>query len=315
MAHDLFLSYSRKNKRFIDRLAADLREHHVDVWLDTIEIEVGDLIHLTIEQGIEQSRYFCLALSPASLRSYYVRGIEFETAFARMVRERRESFILPILIQRVDEPLPARLAGRAYLDFTNKKLYAENVRKLARKVQLQSDLFSGQRWYKALEISPFGEIVGIGEITQVAPTGPSICITWTRGTVSRADIYYNAANVHYKQFSFDEHGRVVQNMMYELDGAGGWRYVDTWRYEYDPATGRRVKKFVEKTGARSYRVLDYDGHNNVLEERVVTLEGAPDLSYGYTRKLFEYSEDGHVLREILYDQEGDVVRTVERKTD
>lgn len=120
---DLFMAYSRKNRRFIDKLVADLREHYIDVWIDTIEIEVGDLVHLSIERAIEESRFFCLALSPASLKSYYVRNVEFETAFARLVRERRESFILPIIIQELKEPLPARLAGLHHLDFTNKRQY------------------------------------------------------------------------------------------------------------------------------------------------------------------------------------------------
>jgi hypothetical protein len=312
VTHDLFLAYSSKNRRFINRLAADLAEHHVDVWLDTIEIEVGDKIHRSIERGIEQSRFFCLALSPSTLQSYYVREVEFETAFARMVRDQRDSFILPIIVQRVDESLPARLDGLHYLDFTKRNMYAENVRKLAKKVRLDTDTFSGQRWYKAFEISPFGEITGISEISQVAPTGPSVCITWESGAVVHIDMYSNAERINYKKFAFDDQGRVHENMMYEPSGAGDWRYVDTWRYEYSEDDGRRIKKFVEKPGARSHRELLYDGHNNVLEENVVTTSGRPDTSYGYTRKKFEYSEDGHVLRELLFDHHGSILRTIER---
>lgn len=312
MTHDLFLSYSRKNRRLVDKLALDLREHHVDVWLDSMEIDVGDLIHLRIEQGIEQSRFFCIALSPASMKSYYVREVEFEAAFARMVREKRGSFILPILIQRIAEPLPARLAGRSYLDLTNRKYYSERIRKLVKKVHLQSEVFSGHRWYKALEISPFGEIVGVGEIAQVAPTGPSVCISWEAGVVVRTDIYYNATMANYKLFRFDASGRVVENMMYEPDADGGWRYVDTWRYEYGNDDGRRIKKFIEKPGSHSLRELIYDGHNKVLEERIVTPHGLPDVSYGYTRKVFVYSPEGHVLRELLFGSDGVALGTVER---
>jgi hypothetical protein len=129
----LFMSYSRNNKRFVEKLAADLREHHIDVWLDTIELEVGDLVHLTIEQAIEEIRFFCLALSPASLASYYVHQVEFETAFAHLVRERRDSFILPIVIQDLKEPLPARLAGRHYLNFANRKQYNKKYEKISQK--------------------------------------------------------------------------------------------------------------------------------------------------------------------------------------
>jgi hypothetical protein len=64
---------------------------------------------------------FCLVLSRASLASYYVRQVEYEAAFARLVRERRNSFILPIVIQEPSQPLPPRLDGVAYLDFANRR--------------------------------------------------------------------------------------------------------------------------------------------------------------------------------------------------
>ena len=38
----LFLSYSRADKRLVDRLAAHLRLLNFHVWLDTADIRVGD---------------------------------------------------------------------------------------------------------------------------------------------------------------------------------------------------------------------------------------------------------------------------------
>lgn len=310
---DLFISYSRKNRRFVDKLARDLREHHIDIWLDSIDIGVGDPIHLTIEDGIRQSRYFCLVLSPESLASYYVRSVEFEEAFTRMVSERRTVFILPILIKKLDQELPPRLANTAYLDFRNAKDYDENVRKLVRKIRLEADDFTGERWYKALEISPFGEIVGVSEITQAAPTGPSVKLIWQSGLVAKAEIYYNGSMEHYKLFTFDDRNRVFQNMMYKSNGLAPAQYVDTWRYIYDPETSRRVRKIIDKPGATSQRELIYDGHNNVLEEVVRAIHGPFDASYGYARKLFEYSADGqHVVRETLFDNQGNVTAVNER---
>ncbi|MFJ6384962.1 toll/interleukin-1 receptor domain-containing protein [Kitasatospora sp. NPDC092039] len=304
---DLFISYSHANTRFVERLAADLREHHVDVWLDTIELQVGAQFHLSIEEAIEDSRYFCLVLSPAALRSYYVRRVEFESAFAKMIRDRLEVFILPILIRKLTQPLPARLAGLQYLNFINAKNYTHNVRALAKRVRLDADTFTGERWYKALEISPFGEIVGVGQISQVAPTGPSVRIIWAQGIVERCEIFYNGDLAHYKAFTFDASGRVHENMMYEREPDGTWRYIDTWRYYYDSASGRRVRKVIDKPGALSRRELTYDGHNRVVEERIVTLSGPPDLSYGYTRKVLEYDSDGLVRRERLYDVLGEEI--------
>jgi hypothetical protein len=245
------------------------------------------------------------------MKSYYVREIEFETAFARMVRDRRDTFILPIMIQRLHDVLPSRLAGRHYLDFTRRGRYTENLRMLAKRIRTGSDAFTGHRWYKALEVSPFGEIMGVGEITQKAPTGSCVCIIWNKGRVERADLYVNEQQCNYKLFEFDQQERVVENKMYEPDGSGGWRYVDTWRYEYDSISGRRTKKFIERPGALSYRVLSYDGHNHVVEERVVSVDGARDPAFGYARKVFEYA-DGHVVRENHFDDAGKLIKTINR---
>ena len=309
---DLFMSYSRRNKRFVEKLVADLREHHIDVWLDTIDLEVGDAVHLTIERAIEECRFFCIALSPASIASYYVREVEFEQAFARMVREQRESYILPIIVQRLTEPLPPRLARLHHLDFTNRKQYIKNMRSLAKKVRLQNEDYSGRRWYKSLEISPFGEPTGIGEMTQLAPMGSSYCITWEHGTVTQVDVYMNAERINYKKFDFDDKGRVIKNMMYSPAAQGDWKIIeDVWYYTYDPDSGRRIRKFVDVVGKPSGRELIYDGHNHVVEENIISTGDEADYSYGYARKTFEYF-DGHVVQENWFDQDGNLISVDDR---
>ncbi|MFI9636662.1 toll/interleukin-1 receptor domain-containing protein [Nocardia sp. NPDC051929] len=311
--HDLFIAYSRKNSRFINRLVEDLKSHHVDVWLDTIELEVGDLVSLKIEEAIEKSRYFCIAISPAALASYYVRQVEFESAFTVMTRDQRESFILPILVQPVADKLPARLDGRHYLDFTRRNRYSENVRKISRKVRLHSDDFSGSRWYKSLEISSLGQPTGIGALTQVAPTGSSYCIYWDKGVVDRVDVFQNANLINYKKFGYDDRGRVVENRMYSPDGKGGWHVEeDVWYYTYHPQTGRRWKKYMKYDGARSGRELTYNEHGRQTEENIITESGDPDTSYGYARKVFEYTDDDSVI-EHWYDYDGDLIQVVDSR--
>lgn len=268
---DLFMSYSRKNRRFVERLASDLREHHVDVWLDVIDLEVGDLVNHAVEQAIEDSRYFCIALSPASLASFYVRQVEFESAFTRLVNEKRDNFILPILIQKIEQPLPARLAGRLYLDFTNRKNYHKNMKDLVKKVKLQDVKFAGQRWYKGLDISHYGEPVGVGEVAQMPSLGGSYLITWKDGIVVRVDVYANGTKTNYKQFGYDRQGRVIENAMFSPDGKGGWHVVeDIWYYTYDDTTGRRKTKLMKKLDASSGRQITYDDQGTVIDDKVVT---------------------------------------------
>lgn len=310
--HDLFLSYSRRNKRFVDRLAADLRENGIDVWIDTIELEVGDLVHATIEQAIKEARYFCIALSPAALASYYVRQVEFELAFTRLADEGRDSFILPIIIQKLDQPLPLRLASRYYLDFTNRKQYSKNMTSIIKKVSLQDPEYSGRHWYKGLDISLFGEPMGVGEIAQMASNGPAYEMLWEQGVVVQVDVYQNGKKVNHKNFGYDNQGRVVENRMYSPDGKGGWRLADdVWYYTYDTESGRRTKKLMKFPGASSGREVSYDDHGRATEENIVN-DGEPDMSYGYARKVFDYSPEGHVIRERLFDYDGNLMKTVER---
>lgn len=72
---DIFISYSRKNQRWANKLVSDLKRHDTKVWIDTLEINVGDIFRQKIEEGISKSRYFCLIISPHSMKSYYVRQL------------------------------------------------------------------------------------------------------------------------------------------------------------------------------------------------------------------------------------------------
>ena len=257
-----------------------------------------------------------MAISPTALDSYYIRQVEFESAFARLAREKRDDFILPILVRKLDpqtHELPIRLAGRFYLDFTRRGSYHKNLKDLVRKVKLQDVKFTGQRWYKGLDISSCGEPVGVGEVAQMATVGASYLITWDLGTVTRVDVYFNGKMVNYKQFVLDASGRVVENMMYSPDGQGGWHVVeDIWYYGYDDKTGRRRTKFMKALNAPSGRQIRYDDKGAKVEEMIVSIDPAnPDLSHGYTRRVFEYPHGQSVVREHWYDENGVLLKTEE----
>jgi len=66
---DVFISYSHRNAKFVRRLVDDLRAHGIDPWVDTLELTIGDRPRQRIEAAINDSRYFCLVVSPASMAS------------------------------------------------------------------------------------------------------------------------------------------------------------------------------------------------------------------------------------------------------
>lgn len=304
--HDIFISYSRRNARFVNRLAADLVDHGLDVWLDTIELAVGDSVHKSIEQGIKNSRFFCLALSPAALNSYYVREIEFEQAFSRMVLDKRESYILPVLIQPVVAAIPDRIAHLYRLDFTKRRNYTQNVKQLVNKVRGTGRDYSGSRWFKGLNISNLGQPVGIGPTPQKASLGASYRLQWESGVVVRVDVYDDGALAHYKEFDYDNRGRVIANKMYSPDGNGGWAILDdVWYYSYDARTGVRATKTMRYLGEATARVVHYDADGRALREEITTDAGkTPDRDFPYRRKIFTYDTDGNPTGERWFDEAG-----------
>lgn len=69
----VFISYSRTDKEFVQRLAADLERAGIDVWWDLTDIQGSDVWERKIDEGLRTSQYFIVVLTPASLESRWVR--------------------------------------------------------------------------------------------------------------------------------------------------------------------------------------------------------------------------------------------------
>lgn len=83
MAVDLrkvFISYSYKDKEFVQKLASDLQARGIRLWYDRLEINVGDSIVEKIEQGIGQSAFLLVVLSKNSIGATWVQK-EIKFAF------------------------------------------------------------------------------------------------------------------------------------------------------------------------------------------------------------------------------------------
>jgi len=69
----VFISYSRNDMEFVQRLAMDLQRVGLDVWWDLSDIQGSDVWERKIEEGLNSSQYFIVVLTPASLESRWVR--------------------------------------------------------------------------------------------------------------------------------------------------------------------------------------------------------------------------------------------------
>lgn len=77
----VFLSHSKTDKAFVERLAGDLRVARIDVWYDECEIPSGVSFRKRIfEDGITESDLFFVYLTPSSASSYWVAR-ELDAAF------------------------------------------------------------------------------------------------------------------------------------------------------------------------------------------------------------------------------------------
>ncbi len=109
----VFISYSHKDKKFVNLLTNKLREHNVEVWLDSKEISVGSNIAERIKDGISKVDFFILILSKNSTESKWV-NYELSATILNEI-SRQETIILPVLIE--DCQIPFSLQDRLYADF------------------------------------------------------------------------------------------------------------------------------------------------------------------------------------------------------
>lgn len=70
----VFLSHTSIDKPFVEKLARDLNRLGIDAWVDKYEIKVGESIFWRVEEGLRESEYFAIVLSPEALASEWVRS-------------------------------------------------------------------------------------------------------------------------------------------------------------------------------------------------------------------------------------------------
>ena len=94
----VFLSYSRKDLKFVKQLAADLQQAGYDVWYDLSNIEGGDRWAIEIQTAIDNCDVCVTVISPHSIVSEWV---EKEFLYASNTGKR----VIPILLESTTLPL------------------------------------------------------------------------------------------------------------------------------------------------------------------------------------------------------------------
>ncbi|MFA4902899.1 MAG: TIR domain-containing protein [Desulfobaccales bacterium] len=104
-----FFSYARKDSEFVLKLAKELRDVGVNLWLDQLDILGGQRWDREVEEALKTSRGMIAVLSPESVASNNVMN---EVSYA--LEEGR--LVVPILLHPCDKP--SRLRRLQHIDFT-----------------------------------------------------------------------------------------------------------------------------------------------------------------------------------------------------
>jgi hypothetical protein len=94
----VFISYSRKDLVFVERLAKDLQSAGLQVWYDLSGLDGGARWGREIQSAIQQSQIFVVVLSPNSIDSQWV---EREFMYADSLKKK----IIPLLYQPCKTPM------------------------------------------------------------------------------------------------------------------------------------------------------------------------------------------------------------------
>jgi hypothetical protein len=119
----IFISYSRKDRSFVDTLAANLVRNRHHIWLDRWELSVGDSLIDKIQAALTNSSAILAILSKNSVGSEWCRK-ELNAGLIRELDEKK-SILLPCIIDKCEIPL--FLKEKVYADFTIDKDEAFNA--------------------------------------------------------------------------------------------------------------------------------------------------------------------------------------------
>lgn len=111
----IFISYSHRDKGFVDRLTARFAVDRIKFWRDEKDIIVGDVIDKAISDGIQNYCLFLTVLTPSSIISKWVER-ELDEAVHEVTEKGK--IILPIIANglRTDD-IPRRIRRFKCADF------------------------------------------------------------------------------------------------------------------------------------------------------------------------------------------------------
>lgn len=125
MRTKVFISHSKNDHPFVERLVKRLNSDGIETWLDDADIALGESIPAAIEKGLNESQYFVAILSRSSVASDWVKT-ELNVAINKLIK--KEIVIIPVLLDINADEMPALISflkGIAFTESTWDACYSE----------------------------------------------------------------------------------------------------------------------------------------------------------------------------------------------
>ncbi len=110
----IFISHSSLDNKFAIALSIGLAELGFNVFVDKLEIKIGDSISGKISEGIDSCEFMIVILSKNSVKSNWVKAEWSDKYFEEITSNR--VCVLPVVIDECE--IPALLRSKRHLDFT-----------------------------------------------------------------------------------------------------------------------------------------------------------------------------------------------------
>ena len=138
-SYDIFLSYHWKDQVEVIKLHRELVKYFNNVWLDLVEIKVGDDLNESINNAIQNSNLFICCLNNEYLNSF---NCKYELIKAK--REDKPIFILPFEGDSI-------FLNKNYL-MSEYEIKCENIYELANKISIDRDISTVLEFIFGIEI-------------------------------------------------------------------------------------------------------------------------------------------------------------------
>ena len=129
----VFLSHSSADKTFARRLAKKLRAEEIYVWIDEVDLRIGESLVDRIAEAIDQTDYLLAIISSNSITSRWVQK-ELSLAMSKEI-EGKSVAVLPVLIDNCEMPLALR--DKLYADFRDRRKFQMAFNKLLKAMRLK----------------------------------------------------------------------------------------------------------------------------------------------------------------------------------